>query len=76
MQKEAYFLKKKCVTLRDETEWTELIELGCNILAGADAGSILSAVDDILSAEPDFSGEIYGNGKSRILIVNYLLNEQ
>ncbi len=76
MQKEAYFLKKKCVTLRDETEWTELRELGCNILAGADEGSILSAVDEILSADPDFSGEIYGNGKSRVLIVNHLLNEQ
>ncbi len=76
MQKEAYFLKKKCVTLRDETEWTELIELGCNILAGADESVILSAVNNMLSADPDFSGEIYGNGESRVLIVNHILNEQ
>lgn len=75
MQKEAYFLKKRCVTLRDETEWTELIELGCNILAGADESVILSAVSKLLSINPDFSREIYGDGKSRVLIVNHILNE-
>lgn len=76
MQKEAYFLKKRCVTLRDETEWTELVELGCNILAGAEENIILSAVNKILSTNPDFSGEIYGNGKSRVLIVDHLLKKQ
>src|SRR5690606_21720497 len=35
VQKEAYFHGKRCITLRDETEWTELVELGVNILAGA-----------------------------------------
>lgn len=76
MQKEAYFLKKRCVTLRDETEWTELIESGCNMLAGAEERVILSAVNTMLSTDPDFSGEIYGDGKSRVLIVDHLLKEQ
>lgn len=36
LQKEAYFFEKKCITLRDETEWVELVECGANILVGAD----------------------------------------
>ena len=33
VQKEAFFAKRKCITVRDETEWTELINLGVNILS-------------------------------------------
>lgn len=33
VQKEAFFFSKPCVTLRDETEWTELVESGWNRLA-------------------------------------------
>ena len=35
LQKEALFFKKPCVTLRDETEWLELVEGGFNTLVGA-----------------------------------------
>ena len=34
LQKEAFFLNKICLTLRNETEWIELIKLGVNFLAG------------------------------------------
>lgn len=40
MQKEAYFHQKPCVTLRDETEWVELVELGVNYLAGSNSKAI------------------------------------
>ncbi len=36
LQKEAFFLKKFCITLREETEWVELVDLGVNQIAGAD----------------------------------------
>ena len=49
VQKEAYFQRVPCVTLRDETEWVELVEMGWNRLAPpgqADIGeSILQAVN-------------------------------
>jgi UDP-GlcNAc3NAcA epimerase len=42
-QKEAYFFSKLCITLRDETEWIELIECGANTLVGADKEKIVEA---------------------------------
>jgi UDP-GlcNAc3NAcA epimerase len=44
MQKEAYFLGTPCVTLRDETEWTETLHDDWNVLAGSEAETILRAV--------------------------------
>jgi UDP-N-acetylglucosamine 2-epimerase len=44
IQKEAYFFKVPCVTLRLETEWVETVEAGWNVLTGADSNRILDAV--------------------------------
>lgn len=44
IQKEAYWLAVPCVTLRDETEWIETVDLGWNTLVGADPRSIIRAV--------------------------------
>jgi UDP-N-acetylglucosamine 2-epimerase len=44
LQKEAYWLKVPCITLREETEWVETVDAGWNILVGSDSGKILDAV--------------------------------
>lgn len=64
LQKEAFFFARPCVTLRDETEWVELVAHGCNRLAGADTGAILAASSEMLAARCDFSVDLYGNGRA------------
>jgi UDP-GlcNAc3NAcA epimerase len=41
VQREAYFMKKPCLTLRDETEWTETVQTGWNQLVGVDVERII-----------------------------------
>jgi UDP-N-acetylglucosamine 2-epimerase len=45
VQKEAYWMKVPCITLRDETEWIETVEAGWNILAGADRDKIIESAN-------------------------------
>jgi len=72
LQKEAYFFAKPCITLRDETEWIELIDAGCNVLAGADKERILSSYQNMKNCAADFSIDLYGNGKASDNIMNVL----
>src|SRR4030095_3876298 len=39
LQKEAFFLDTPCITLRAETEWTETVEVGANVLTGMDGAT-------------------------------------
>jgi UDP-GlcNAc3NAcA epimerase len=70
VQKEAYFYRKPCVTLRDETEWIELVDTGWNILVGADAIQIGRAIVNppTPSADP-----FYGDGNAASKIVEWVL---
>lgn len=76
LQKEAYFFKKYCLTLRDETEWVELIENGFNELVGADFDTIIKAYKDATHKNPDYTIDLYGNGNASKIIVNQLLRLQ
>lgn len=75
LQKEAYFFGKQCITLRDETEWVELVECGANILVGADKNKILEAYkSDIDFNQENSELDLYGGGKASEKIVKELLN--
>lgn len=75
LQKEAYFFQKFCVTIRDQTEWVELVEAGANFIAGANAATILQLFRQVLHAQFPHSEELYGDGHAARLIVATLLNK-
>jgi UDP-GlcNAc3NAcA epimerase len=62
LQKEAFFMKKICITLRNETEWVELVQNGYNLLAGTDPEKIYAATDTALTLNKSFSESFYGDG--------------
>ena len=62
IQKEAFFLRRPCVTLRSETEWIELVECGANLLAGSDAELIETSLTTRVF--PPCAPAIYGTGSA------------
>ena len=62
VQKEAFFFGKQCITLREQTEWIELVEKGLNVLVGSDSRRLISAFNSFSTQESDFSANLYGNG--------------
>jgi UDP-GlcNAc3NAcA epimerase len=66
MQKEAYWLEKKCVTIRKETEWVETLSGNANVLMFSDLSNLKSNILQIPNA---FDKELYGNGDTAVQIV-------
>lgn len=75
VQKEAFFFAKPCVTLRDETEWVELVEKGFNRLAGAEKDTIINAYNEMKVKEPDFNVDLYGNGRASNNIIEAIMTK-
>tara|TARA_B110000046_G_C12983583_1_gene394549 strand:- start:712 stop:1794 length:1083 start_codon:yes stop_codon:yes gene_type:complete len=73
LQKEAFFFKKHCITMREQTEWVELISEGVNVLVGSDQAKIVDAVALMLNKNSDFEKDLYGNGKACENIINHIL---
>ncbi len=73
MQKEAYFFEKFCITLRDETEWTELVEHKVNYLAGASKKNILETYHKLLSMNYPDVHSLYGEGNASECILDKIL---
>ena len=75
LQKEAYFFKKPCVTLREQTEWVELIEAKVNILTSINKTEILHNVKrslEVFNLEY-FENPLYGDGDAAKKIVRKIL---
>lgn len=67
VQKEAYFHKVPCITLRDETEWTELVAIGCNFLSNPK--NLLSVFNKALGLTSFTEQQLYGKGDAAVRIV-------
>jgi len=75
LQKEAFFARVPCVTLRDETEWIETVDQGWNVITGADPTRILRAVEMFGSAPPTQTCVPYGSGEAASQIVSLLASK-
>jgi UDP-GlcNAc3NAcA epimerase len=74
LQKEAFFFEKQCITLRDETEWVELVNCRANILVGANKGKILEVYKNKSKFNTKNSKlDLYGGGKASENIIKELL---
>lgn len=71
VQKEAHFHGKPCVTMRDETEWVELLDAGVNKLVGASAESISHYIRDSIAV--DCNLKLYGSGNAASKIVDAIV---
>ena len=74
MQREAFFQKVPCVTLRSETEWIELLPGGHNRLACPMNESIVEKAEEALSSSPDWSIGLYGDGHSSETIAQAIID--
>lgn len=75
VQKEAFFFSKPCITMRNETEWVELIKVGVNVLAGADTTNIIESTKIMLDKKIEDPSNLYGGGQASKRIVEHLKNK-
>jgi len=73
VQKEAYLFGVPCITLREETEWTETVAHGWNVLVGADKEKTVAAVGTV--STPDDHPPLFGDGRAAEKIVSILMQE-
>lgn len=75
LQKEAYFSGKSCITLREETEWVELVDIGANALVGANKDKIIGRSENINKSQLKIKAGLYGNGKASKEIIDSLIKD-
>lgn len=76
IQKEAYWLGVPCITMRDETEWKELVSAGVNVVTGADRDAIIAAARTFLDAGSSHVScrDLYGKPGASTRIISEIAN--
>lgn len=72
VQKESFFFKKHCVTMREQTEWVELVEGGFNVLCGSSPEKLYRSYGAMITKRSNFGVDLYGNGKASEAIAKEL----
>lgn len=73
VQKEAYFYQVPCLTLREETEWAELLKFGFNRLVDTSSKSIIEAFEESRQAQINWDCHLYGKGDAAQKILDAIL---
>lgn len=73
LQKEAFFFNKFCLTIREQTEWVELVENNVNFLVGADSDKIFRTCLDVSKMDFPKQLNLYGSGNASELIADELI---
>lgn len=75
LQKEAFFFEKYCLTIRDETEWEELVENRFNKLCGCSKSEMVNQFNEFRNnPKKNFKINLYGKGNAAKLILKSILN--
>jgi len=75
LQKEAYFYEKPCVTLREETEWVELIKEGCNVLLSPGTLYEKEVIKNMINRTQNIKKGLFGEGLAANKIVSFIQNK-
>ncbi len=75
LQKEAFFFKKPCIILREQTEWVEIVKNGNAVLTGSNSERIIQAYDHFQQHQNLDYPPLFGDGKAAEFICNTLLKE-
>lgn len=73
LQKEAFFFKKFCLTIREQTEWTELVDNGVNFIVGMEKEKIYKQFRALFKAPFTSKSVLYGKGNAAKIIAEELL---
>ena len=76
LQKEAFWSKAPCITIRDRTEWIETVDLGVNFITDVDPAKIAKALkyiqDNYSEIKSRFTSNPFGEGNASEKIVKIL----